>query len=87
MYHESSVASRLQFTTGCKPYVILMQRSTRKGYNESMKSYTVYANWNNGDEEQVAVQALNPVLARKAAGVILKDAAAPGWTIVDVELS
>ena len=52
-----------------------------------MKSYTVYANWKNGDEEQLAVQALNPVLARKAAGDILTAAAEPGWTIVDVELN
>jgi hypothetical protein len=51
-----------------------------------MKNYTVTAHWKNGAEEQVDVKALNPVLARKAAGDILKGAAAPGWTIVDVEL-
>jgi len=52
-----------------------------------MKSYTVTANWNDGACEEIAVQALNPVLARKAAGAILKATAAPGWVIVETELA
>lgn len=51
-----------------------------------MKSYTVYAKWNNGDETQVDVKALNPVLARKAVSDILKDAESEWFHITAVRV-